>query len=1296
MDLSEARKRVDGLKQKGDQIESKIDGSNSDESVDDIEDNLDGDVTNLDEQETTNKDQEEDKTIKKLDDEEQDVDPENGDEIAPPDDGTTDETGGEDEGVDQLTPEDELDLVPEGGLEVNNEQTTGGDTSEVDGEAPKDPESDPKFMGVIDQTQGMTEDQKSHQSSDDAAKDSQNASLDPGQQERLAESSKSEESAGKEPGFFDREKFVSALLAILEENAPKTQQDVDKGKGAGAKATNALKGEIETEKKNTGGDFQESVESDPDPTKETPKDVTDLTPTTEIIGETPNVEETIDPSGAAPKNKAPEEIEGQSQEISDKIGMLIPPTLQTKMMVGAPDDKYEQEADDMASKVMGMSDSSVASVQTSSETIAGENIQNAQLDSEENIEESGSTQEQIVVDSSAIQKSPENLLQRDGEYDSDDFTADITQKDNDPGESPIITEERADIYSKEAGVENANDLASDTQKQITEDVTQEYRDDEASEIDQTQQQQLAGVLIAVQDKQQLRTDEIEGVRTTQTETKTQDEVKRQEVNDHIKNIFHTTKADVNGILTQMDILVDQEFKRTDSRASRIFEQTQRREFKKWKNDHYKNKHGIKLPCGVKKWGIKYCRVFNFIKWGVDKLFVGLPDSVNAIYDTAKIAYLDEQKKGVTRIADIVEQHMMMAKARIDAGRAQVAEYVEKLPEDLKEVGAQAAAEAETQFQSLEQGVQDRQNQMVEELTARYEESIKKIDERIEALKAANKGLINKLLDVLAAIAKWILKFIAKLLKPVLSKIPFVGPVVNPLLDAIIDDPGGVIGAFIGGVGDGIKNFLKNITKHLKNGLFEWLFGVGLPITLPKKFDGEGILSILLQLFGLNFDFILGLAGDFFPMPIVNLMRILIEDGASAFKDIEGTLTEMGVPSLGVDFFLVLKDIITDGAVGFLGFLKMGKDGLAALQENFMSIIMIDVAIPFIIQKGVEYLLKMTNPAGGVVAIVEGLVKLVIFFIQNRDQIKELLNTLGEAIVAMVEKSRPLIASIIEFGLAQMIPILLGFLAALVGLDAIPRLISKALKAMLAPVTKFFTFIFEKISALFSKLKEKLGFGDNGEDDAEKRAELAADEVEREAHQKRDPDEVKGSLAAIEKKHKFTGREDKKDKKFDFDPPGKMFWNNERYYVKGETTQIEPQEDEGSTSKTGSTSGGTSTRARRKAFNGHTHTPDVQPHIQREIDSSVGRGGALTPDLQLSMGQAFKHDFSGVKIHNDTQGDKLARSMDAQAFTVGKDIYFRQGSYKPDTIQGKHLLAHELTHVVQQSNEPGGKKIQRKS
>src|SRR5690606_29884735 len=63
---------------------------------------------------------------------------------------------------------------------------------------------------------------------------------------------------------------------------------------------------------------------------------------------------------------------------------------------------------------------------------------------------------------------------------------------------------------------------------------------------------------------------------------------------------------------------------------------------------------------------------------------------------------------------------------------------------------------------------------------------------------------------------------------------------------------------------------------------------------------------------------------------------------------------------------------------------------------------------------------------------------------------------------------------------------------------------------------------------------------------------------------------------------------------------------------------------------------------------------------------------------------FGTSFANVRIHTNQRADQLNRALDARAFTKGNDIFFRKGEYKPGSAGGDHLLAHELTHVVQQS------------
>ena len=96
-------------------------------------------------------------------------------------------------------------------------------------------------------------------------------------------------------------------------------------------------------------------------------------------------------------------------------------------------------------------------------------------------------------------------------------------------------------------------------------------------------------------------------------------------------------------------------------------------------------------------------------------------------------------------------------------------------------------------------------------------------------------------------------------------------------------------------------------------------------------------------------------------------------------------------------------------------------------------------------------------------------------------------------------------------------------------------------------------------------------------------------------------------------------------------------------------------------------------------------------VERSIEQARGGGLGLDHRTQGQMESAFGADFSGVRIHTDSRADSLNHSLSARAFATGRDVFFRQGEYDPGSSGGRELLAHELTHVVQQT----GDGIQRK-
>ena len=99
------------------------------------------------------------------------------------------------------------------------------------------------------------------------------------------------------------------------------------------------------------------------------------------------------------------------------------------------------------------------------------------------------------------------------------------------------------------------------------------------------------------------------------------------------------------------------------------------------------------------------------------------------------------------------------------------------------------------------------------------------------------------------------------------------------------------------------------------------------------------------------------------------------------------------------------------------------------------------------------------------------------------------------------------------------------------------------------------------------------------------------------------------------------------------------------------------------------------------------------NMPQQLKSKSGKGKSLSKNIKAEMESSFGTDFSDVNIHTDKEAVDMNKSLNAQAFTYGLDVFFNSGKYNPDSTKGKHLLAHELTHVVQQN---ASKKIQKEA
>jgi hypothetical protein len=116
-------------------------------------------------------------------------------------------------------------------------------------------------------------------------------------------------------------------------------------------------------------------------------------------------------------------------------------------------------------------------------------------------------------------------------------------------------------------------------------------------------------------------------------------------------------------------------------------------------------------------------------------------------------------------------------------------------------------------------------------------------------------------------------------------------------------------------------------------------------------------------------------------------------------------------------------------------------------------------------------------------------------------------------------------------------------------------------------------------------------------------------------------------------------------------------------------QVEPEEEEEEELQAKATSGNIS---------------EANPNLESDIQSLKGGGQPLSENDRTFFEPRFGHDFSQVRMHTDTRAAESARAVNARAFTAGRDVVFGAGKYAPGTSEGRKLIAHEFTHVIQQT------------
>ncbi|MFD2467683.1 tetrahydrofolate dehydrogenase/cyclohydrolase catalytic domain-containing protein [Amycolatopsis silviterrae] len=498
--------------------------------------------------------------------------------------------------------------------------------------------------------------------------------------------------------------------------------------------------------------------------------------------------------------------------------------------------------------------------------------------------------------------------------------------------------------------------------------------------------------------------------------KGRDEDKRAKVTAILQGVFDTMKQDVEGILNGLDKLVDDQFGRGEKAARDAFTAEHRR-----KMDEYKDR--------------RYSGILGKARW-VKDLFAGLPDEANKIFDEARDHYLQRMRQVIADVATTVATELNRAKRRIAQGRTDLQNEVKKLPADLQAIGKEAAAGFADQFDELSQSVDDKGTELVDTLATKYTDALKAVDSEIAEEKEKNKGLVDKAVDAVKGVVQTILE-LGRLLLSVLLKAASVVPL-------ILANPIGFLGNLVTAVGAGLRQFLRNIGTHLQQGVLAWLLGKATEagLELPAKFDAEGVLKLLASLLGLTWQAIRA-----------RIVRRVPEPAVAA--------AETAVP--------IVAEVRKRGVAGMWNDLK-GRVG--DLKRDLVGKV-IQYVTPTIVIAGITWVISLLNPASAFVRAVKLIIDIVKFVVTQARQIIDFVNAVLDAVIAIARGGSGGVPSLVERALARSIPVLLGFLASLLGLGGVAAKVKQIVQAMAKPVGRAIDWVIDKIVGLVKKLWAKV-------------------------------------------------------------------------------------------------------------------------------------------------------------------------------------------------------------------------------
>lgn len=506
-----------------------------------------------------------------------------------------------------------------------------------------------------------------------------------------------------------------------------------------------------------------------------------------------------------------------------------------------------------------------------------------------------------------------------------------------------------------------------------------------------------------------RTDALGNVLSEQQTTGTSDQDKQKEIYKKLETIYTTTKDEVKKKLDGLSEKVDTIFSTQAEQAKKTFEENVEERL----DDIYG---------------------FTVID---DWLFGEDTEAIEEAFRIEKGKFERTMNSVIDTLATIIADELNATIEVIKKGKKDSEDYFNTLDKDQQKLATDAFDSFNDQYDTLEETVYEKQDELAQDLASSYKENVDSLRESFDAIKeSVSAGWIGAAFNFIAGIIDTILKIKDLLLNLLSAVVDAIG--------AILSDPIGFLSNLISGIVQGFTNFKNNILNNIMTGLIEWLTGSlgGVGITIPDNlFSLGGIFDLVAQILGLTWDYFRSKAVKVLGEPVVQAMET------------------------GFEIFMIIKE---KGIEGLWEYIKEQFNDLKAMVMDAIR----DMIITKVIEAGVKWIMGLMSPAGAFVKAAMMIIDIAKFFIERAAQIIDLVSAFVDGIRALANGDVSAVAKAVEKALVKAIPVLIGFLASLVGITGLTAKVQKIIKRVRKRIDKAIDKIIKKGKKAFGKLVKK--------------------------------------------------------------------------------------------------------------------------------------------------------------------------------------------------------------------------------